>query len=565
LKHWEDTVTQTLSAIDESSDAELISAVRDGDADSFGVLFGRHRDAAERLARQLTRGTDVDDLVAESFTRMLAMLQSGRGPDEAFRAYLLTSIRRLHIDRIRARNNTWSTAHAAELDRVVEFVDPAEMTFEHGAAAVAFASLPERWRLVLWHLDVEGDRPADVAPLLGMTPNSVSALAYRAREGLRQAYLQGHLAPPLHEGCRRTTGMLGAHARKALSARDTAKVEAHLDDCSRCTGLLLELREVNANLSGVLGPAVLGTVFAGYVAAGAGLAALGAGTAAVLGAKTAAVGAAKLAVVPLKVVGGTLAGAGTQGVVAAAVVTGVATAGTVAVTTDLGRGPAARTAVAPAPSAPGTPAPAPDRESPASASPSTSDAEPVVEPAAAPPSPSAAPPVALPTPDASPSPTPTPTPDASPEVTEIDEPVVADPSATPAPLETPVVPTDYGIEGLAVTDGDGLLARRFTVPVVAATAGRAAAQPVTVTVQLVRPVRLTEVVSTDWDCGPTPRDRAVTLLVCTTTPLPGQGSTLVVTARGVRPEGTVRLSSPGDPDPANDAVSFRAGAHLLLL
>ncbi|MFC5678025.1 sigma-70 family RNA polymerase sigma factor [Aeromicrobium endophyticum] len=555
-----------LSAIDESSDAELISAVRDGDADAFGALFGRHRDAAERLARQLTRGTDVDDLVAESFTRMLVMLQSGRGPDEAFRAYLLTSIRRLHIDRIRARNKTWSTAHEAELDRVVEFIDPAEMTFEHGAAAVAFASLPERWRLVLWHLDVEGDRPADVAPLLGMTPNGVSALAYRAREGLRQAYLQGHLAPPLHEGCRRTAGMLGAYVRKSMSARDTAKVEAHLDDCSRCTGLLLELREVNANLSGVLGPAVLGAVFAGYVAAGAGLAALGAGTAAVLGAKTVAAGAAKLAVVPLKVVGGTLAGAGTQGVVAAAVVTGVATAGTVAVTTDFGRGPAARTVLAPAPSAPGTPTPVPDGGSPASAPTTNADAEPSAEPATTPSTPSAETPAAQPVPDASPSPSPSP--DASPEtaeIDEIDEPVDTDPSATPAPVETPVVPTDYGIEGLAVTDGDGLLQRRFTVPVVAATAGRAAAQPVTITVQLVRPVRLTDVVSTDWDCGSTPRDRAVTLLVCTTTPSPGQGATLVVAARGVRPEGTARLSSPGDPDAANDAVSFRAGAQLLLL
>jgi hypothetical protein len=33
-----------------------------------------------------------------------------------------------------------------------------------------------------------------MAPLLGLTANSVAALAYRAREGLRQAYLQMHLS-----------------------------------------------------------------------------------------------------------------------------------------------------------------------------------------------------------------------------------------------------------------------------------------------------------------------------------------------------------------------------------
>ncbi|MCL8252747.1 sigma-70 family RNA polymerase sigma factor [Aeromicrobium fastidiosum] len=279
----EQTLSSTQHLTDDRvvGDAELIAAVRGGDTSAYGELFGRHRDAALRLARQVAGTSDADDLVAEAFVRVLALLQDGRGPDEAFRAYLLTSIRRLHIDRVRARNKVWSTAHEAELDRAVEFVDPAEMTFEHGAAAVAFSSLPERWRLVLWHLDVEGQRPAEVAPLLGMSPNGVSALAYRAREGLRQAYLQHHLAPTLHEGCSRTTGMLGSYVRKGLSARDTATVEKHLDGCSRCTGLHLELREVNSNLSGVLGPAVLGPVFAAYLAAGAGLAALGAGAATV--------------------------------------------------------------------------------------------------------------------------------------------------------------------------------------------------------------------------------------------------------------------------------------------
>lgn len=36
----------------------------------------------------------------------------------------------------------------------------------------------------------EGRTPAELAPVLGVSPNGVAALACRARKGLRQAYLQ---------------------------------------------------------------------------------------------------------------------------------------------------------------------------------------------------------------------------------------------------------------------------------------------------------------------------------------------------------------------------------------
>ncbi len=247
------------------SDAELISAVRSGDNDAYAELYGRHQGAAMRMASQLVPGPDADDLVAEAFLRVMSVVRAGKGPDEFFRAYLLSTIRRLHIDRIRATRRVRSTDDEAELDRVVRFVDPVEMTFEQKAAADAFSSLPERWQLVLWHLDVEGQKPAQIAPLLGLSPNSVSALAYRAREGLRLAYLQGHLAPPLDDTCRWTTSHLGQYVRKALSKRDTARVDQHLDTCSRCAALCLELTEVNSGLPGLLAPVVIGTAAAGYL------------------------------------------------------------------------------------------------------------------------------------------------------------------------------------------------------------------------------------------------------------------------------------------------------------
>ena len=139
---------------------------------AYGELFARHGDAARRLARQLVPRPDADDLVSEAFAKVLNVLLRGGGPDVAFRAYLLTAVRRLHVDKIRAGARLTTTDDLTPFDPGVPFADTVVAGFEGGAAAKAFASLPERWQLVLWHLEVEGQKPADVAPLLGMSANS---------------------------------------------------------------------------------------------------------------------------------------------------------------------------------------------------------------------------------------------------------------------------------------------------------------------------------------------------------------------------------------------------------
>lgn len=247
------------------SDAELITATRAGDGEAFGTLYARHVDNARRLARSMVNNpADVDDLVAESFAKVLAALRSGRGPDLAMRAYLLTTLRHTCYDRARRDRRVELAGDMSDHDTGEAFVDPAVEGLERRYAARAFAKLPERWRLVLWHTAVEGESPADVAPLLGLTPNGVSALAYRARERLRQLYLKEHINETA-SSCHWAAERLGAHVRDALAPRDVAKVQAHLDDCERCRVLYVELAEVNANLRGVLAWVVLGTTAPAYL------------------------------------------------------------------------------------------------------------------------------------------------------------------------------------------------------------------------------------------------------------------------------------------------------------
>ncbi len=550
-------MTDMLSTTAESTDADLIAAVRAGDTDAYGLLFERHRQAASRLAGHLVPGPDADDLVSESFIRVLGVLQAGKGPDEFFRAYLLSSIRRLHLDRIRGSKKVKTTDDEAELDRAVEFVDPTTMRFERSAAADAFGSLPERWQLVLWHLDVEGQKPAEIAPMLGMSANSVSALAYRAREGLRQAYLQSHLAPQLHAGCRKTTSQLGAYVRKGLSARDSHAVEDHLDGCSRCTGLYLELAEVNSNLSGILGPAILGSAAAGYIAATSAAAAVGIGTALSLTGTAAQV--ARVAALPVKAVtagAAGVAGAGAQGIVAATVVAGLATAGTVAVATDFGGVTSSNSA---SPSA--APQVTPDATAQTETSPELVELTPGLEPEdelVALPEPTDTPAVEPGVPTVEPTadvvePDPLPTPD----VTEAEPP-------PPPPPPPPPKPTDYGIASVAITNDDSLFQHRYTIGISAATDEPSIARDVTVRIAFRRSTIFRGVVSPGWACGDAVRNQRLMTLTCTKKLPAGDGATFIAKARGLGQSGVISVASPEDPNPANDSRAFRAPLWLPL-
>lgn len=249
------------------SDTYLISLVRGGDVDAFGRLYERHVGAARRLARVLARDpSDADDLVAETFTRVLTALRAGRGPDTAFRAYLLTTLRHALYDRTRRDRRVEYTDDLTRYERPSTPDDPLVKGLESHYAARAFARLPERWRTVLWHTEVEGESPAQIAPLLGLTPNGVAALAYRARERLRQMYLQEHIELTSSPRCHWTGTHLAGYVRAQLARRDRSKVENHLAECAQCRLLHRELTEVNSGLRGVLATLLLGSAAPGYLA-----------------------------------------------------------------------------------------------------------------------------------------------------------------------------------------------------------------------------------------------------------------------------------------------------------
>jgi hypothetical protein len=140
--------------------------------------------------------------------------------------------------------------------------DPVVHRWDANAAASAFASLPERWRTVLWHTEVEDESPAEVAPLLGLRPNGVAALAYRAREGLRQAYLRAHLAEVESRECRATVSKLAGWVRSSVPDPLSRKISRHLARCADCRARADTLATVNAELRSSVAPLLLGSSLA---------------------------------------------------------------------------------------------------------------------------------------------------------------------------------------------------------------------------------------------------------------------------------------------------------------
>ena len=134
----------------DTSDRELLDAVRAGDSSAYAVLYELHADSVQRLARRLCRDAhEADDVVSEVFANTLRAIQRGGGPRDEFGLYALRSVRNTVI-KLRTRSDS---AHAqpvelAELDRAA----PDEPY--HLAGDVSGRC----WRSCSWSLDVPSPR-----------------------------------------------------------------------------------------------------------------------------------------------------------------------------------------------------------------------------------------------------------------------------------------------------------------------------------------------------------------------------------------------------------------------
>ncbi|WGD37736.1 sigma-70 family RNA polymerase sigma factor [Lysinibacter sp. HNR] len=252
-----------MNAYAELSDEELIQATRNGDSASYAALWLRHAEDGLNHARTFTKDFDPEDLVAESYLRILSAIQGGKGPTVDFRPYLVATIR--NTARTWGRKNLEIPVDVTENDGGHTIFDDQMLEFDEEAPETrlanrilmknAFESLTPVERQVLWASEVEGLTPSELGTKLGLTPNAASGATFRARESLRQAWIQAHLRDHKRSPeCTWTIARLGAFSRGKHRKRDHQKILQHLETCPSCPSILREAKNVATNLNSFLIP-----------------------------------------------------------------------------------------------------------------------------------------------------------------------------------------------------------------------------------------------------------------------------------------------------------------------
>ena len=234
----------------QPTDAQLLVATRRGDPEAYAVLYERYRRLAYASVHELgIQGQrEADDVVSDAFLRIFDALTNRQRDIDAFGAYLVTTVRNIAFSRLKSRARIDLHDTLEVVDGVEPFRDTVLAAFESSRLLAAFEMLPPRWREVIWYTLVLGWKPAKVATELGMSPNAVSSLALRAREGLRQNYLQAHVSVAAGESCRDIVAKLGVWIRGGLSAREARRLSDHIEGCRSCQALAAELEELNQGI-----------------------------------------------------------------------------------------------------------------------------------------------------------------------------------------------------------------------------------------------------------------------------------------------------------------------------
>ena len=200
------------------------------------LLIAQYRDDALRLARRLSRSPHEAEDLAQ--TALLNVLRRAEFivDETKVRSYLLTAVRNVWRNQLRARSNRYVVgSDAAELipsddlqpeEQVLTFLDAA-------LAAAAFAALSTTSRDVIRLRYVEALDYRDLAAQLGISGVAARQRAHRAREELISACME--LVAQSGEGtCRQVRGRLGRYHRGLLTRKVRAELEMHLESCANC-------------------------------------------------------------------------------------------------------------------------------------------------------------------------------------------------------------------------------------------------------------------------------------------------------------------------------------------
>ncbi|MFC4223720.1 RNA polymerase sigma factor [Lysinibacter cavernae] len=222
-------------------DQELLRRHRDGDPAAYGLLYTKYQPLAYSTARKYTSTRDqADDLVLESFTRILETIGRGKGPTVSMGHYLISTIRNVAASNGRREHNELALdpQDVAQLYERDQFHDAGNTA---GWVTEAFNALGERSQQVLWYRVIEHLPSKNIAAVLGISAATVTRTYQAAALDLRTRFVTVSLAASSDPECRPFGVLLHNVARSPKRAKTLLNDEAfraHLESCAHCQSIV---------------------------------------------------------------------------------------------------------------------------------------------------------------------------------------------------------------------------------------------------------------------------------------------------------------------------------------
>jgi RNA polymerase sigma-70 factor (ECF subfamily) len=231
---------------DERTDAELVSAYRDGEVHAFEELHRRYVASIYRLVhRTLGDAVLAEDIAQETFIRSLRTMDR---MDESFNfgGWIHTVAQNLCRDELRRRRRDPRLDEKGADDREILYDIPAPpQRFDPVVQAEAHElrrqvhqvakRLPEKYRLVLTLRELQGFSYRRIAKAMKISESAVETLVYRARLRFKEEFVadQGGTGDEMDH--RDVQAMLKPYLAGKLRKSQADAVREHLASCVRCS------------------------------------------------------------------------------------------------------------------------------------------------------------------------------------------------------------------------------------------------------------------------------------------------------------------------------------------
>ena len=173
----------------QPSDAELLAAHVEGDAEAFAILVRRHQDRMWAVALRVMRNPDdAADALQDAYIAAFRRAGSFRG-DAAVTTWLHRVVVNACLDRLRSLKVRAADALPEDLDRspglgVDAPADPVEEAEQRDLVAAALGRLNPDQRAALVLVDMQGYSVEEAATMLGCAPGTVKSRCARGRAKL---------------------------------------------------------------------------------------------------------------------------------------------------------------------------------------------------------------------------------------------------------------------------------------------------------------------------------------------------------------------------------------------